>query len=76
MKNMSNNQYVRKANSKLGNETLMMIYVREKTNLIFLFPPKYCFHPQFWRNWCPDSPSLGNFMSNFIRSPHFDLVPR
>jgi hypothetical protein len=47
MKNMSNNQYVGKANSKLGNETLMMIYVREKNNLIPLFPQSIVFIPTF-----------------------------
>ncbi len=44
---MSNNQYVGKANSKLGNETMMMIYVRKKTNLIPLLPLSIVFIPTF-----------------------------
>jgi hypothetical protein len=42
---MSNNQYVGKANSKLGK--IMMIYVREKINLIPLFPQSIVFIPTF-----------------------------
>jgi hypothetical protein len=47
MTNVSNIQYVGKANSKLGNETLMMIYVREKINLVPLFPLSIVFIPTF-----------------------------
>jgi hypothetical protein len=57
MKNMSNIQYVGKVNLKLGNETLRMIYVREKTNLILLFPLSIVFIPTF--HFMPNFEEIG-----------------
>jgi hypothetical protein len=71
MNNMSSSsEGIDESNPKLGVKLLsgFASFFFFSTPTVYCFHPDFLFHPQFWSNWHPVTPSLEYFMVNLNQS--------